>query len=89
MDEVKRNQYFYLLICQIGLLFIALVTIRALSIYQDALGFALGFIGFSFVTAHLKFVEKNWGISKKQSFFNTIGFILVFIPLAYGLSYPH
>ena len=89
MEEEKKTRYFYITTCKIGLLLIALGVVRALSIYQDGLGFVLGLIGFSFVISHIKFVEKKWGIPKKHSVFSAIGFAVVFLPLAYWLGYPH
>lgn len=88
MDEEKKTRYFFLNVCRLGLLLIALSAIRALSIHQDALGFALGLGGFLFVTTHVKSLEKKWGITRMQSLLNAGIFSIVFLPLAYWLAYP-
>lgn len=88
MDQVEKNQQFYWIIWHLALLFIGLGAIRALTIYQDGLGFVLSFIGFSFVSIHVKFMEKKWGVSRKVSILSWVAFMLVLVPLAYWLSYP-
>lgn len=89
MEEEKKAQYFYVTMCKIGLLFIALGIVRVLAIHQDGLGFTLGLIGFSLVIAHTKFVEKKWGITTKYLAFSTAVFTIAFVLLAYWLAFPN
>ena len=86
MEEEKRTQYFYLNACRVGLLFIALVVIRALSVHQDALSFALGWIGFLLVAVHMRSVEKKLGVTKKHRLVSAGLFVFILLPLAYWLS---
>lgn len=88
MNEEKKTQYFYLNICKIGLLFIALGLMRALSIHQDPLSYILGFIGCLLVIAHVKSLEKKWGVSKKYSLVSAGIFAVIFLPMAYWFAYP-
>lgn len=88
MEEAQKNRIFYLILSKIGLLLIALGALRAYSIYQDALGFTLGLIGFWLIVAHIKFVEKKWGMSKQHSILSTVVFTIMLLPLAYWFASP-
>lgn len=88
MEQVEKKQLFYMILCRLGLLLVALAALRALSIHQDALSFALGLCGFWLIIAHAKITEKKWGISKKHSAMSTVIFVSLLLPLAYWFASP-
>lgn len=67
MSDGKNSLYFYMTIGHIGLLLIALVVMRFISVFRDTPGQILGLVGFMFIGIYLRFLEKKMGVSKKVS----------------------
>ena len=86
--KVDNTKYFTIALCKIGMLFIALGTIRSLAIHGDQLSFLLGLGGYLLVSMHVGALEKRWAIPKKHTLISGGLLAVAFLLLAYWLAFP-
>lgn len=86
--KVDNTKYFTIALCKIGMLAIALGTIRSLAIHGDQLSFLLGLGGYLLISIHVGALEKRWAIPKRHTLISGGIFIIIFLPIAYWLAFP-
>ncbi len=84
----KEAPRFYLLLSKIGVLFIGLVSLRALWVHQDSLSYVLGFAGFLLIIANIRSTERRLGVTRKRVWIEAGIFAAVLVPLAYLMVFP-